>query len=151
MGTHSAVRLAAPLISAGAFLAVTAAWLYDVYFFSPALNHPLWEYLFVAAPYVVVGVFGVINYLARANLVFSIYGFVGALFIAAAGLLLWYGNFFGSGNDLGFGIGLFYQLGTAVAITGTGWIAILLYKAWQWFTPRPTAGTPAGETDLGSS
>ncbi len=151
MGRHAVVRLAAPLISAAAFLAVTAAWLYDVYVFSPALNHPLWEYVFVAGPYVMVGIFGLINYLAGADLVFSIFGLVGALFIAGCGLLLWYGIFFVSGNDLGFGIGLLYQLGAAVVIAGTGWIAMLLYKAWQWLMPRPAAGTPAGETGIGAS
>ncbi len=132
MGMHSSVRLAAPLISAAAFLGVTVAWLYDVKVFSPALHHPIWEYVFVAGPYVVVGVFGVVNYLARANLVFSAFGLVGAVFIAGSGFLLWYENFFVTGNDLGFGIGIVYQLATAVAITGIGCIGMLLRKAYQW-------------------
>ena len=132
MVIHCAARLAAPLISAAALLGVTAAWLYDVYVFSPALNHSAWHYPVVAGPYVVIGLFGLANYLARANVVFAVYGLVGALFIAGSGLLLWYQNFFGSGNDLGFGLGLLFHLGAALAIAAAGWLAMLLYKGWQW-------------------
>src|SRR5262249_47912019 len=127
MGTHVAIRLTALLVSAGAFFAVTAAWIYDVYFFSPLLRHHPMEYIFHVGPYALVGVLCLINCLARANVVFSVYGLVGGLFVAGAGLLLWYGNFFGRGNDLGFGIGVLYQLGAALAITGMGLIALLCY------------------------
>lgn len=145
MPIHSAARLAAPLICVAAFLGVTAAWFYDVYVFSVALNHPSWEYLIVAGPYVAVGVLAAVIYLTRANLVFSLYGLAGALFITGCGLLLWYGNFFGSGNDLGFGLGLLFQLGFALAIAGTGGIAMLLHKVWRWWRPSaPASGVPVG-------
>jgi hypothetical protein len=138
MGTQPAVRLAAPLISAGAFLGVSAAWLFDVNVFSPALNHPDWEYLSIAGPYVVMGVFNAVYYFARPKRVFLVLGLIGALFTAGIGMLMWYSHFSGTDRDWGLIYATIVLWVAAVAITATGLVAMLIHKAWQWRMPRPT-------------
>src|SRR5205807_1762467 len=103
--------------------------------FSPALNHPDWEYLSIAGPYVLMGVFGAV--FARTNLVFSVLGLVGTLITAAIGLLMWYSHFSGTDRDWGLLYATIILWVAAVTFTGTGMIGMLLFMAWQWWMPRP--------------
>lgn len=147
MGTHPVARLVAPLISAGTFLGVSAAWMYDTYVLTPwAIDHTLLSYFIATGPYVLISVFGLVNCLVRANRFFSTFGLVAALLTAGWGLLIW--SRYISGHDpggWGLGFGTIYLWIATLAIVPAGWIAMFL--VWQWAMASPSKAEPAAPAD----
>jgi hypothetical protein len=144
MSQHPLRRFAVPLISAGTFLTVSAAWLYDCYILTPWSDHTLFIYFFATGPYVLIGVFGVVNSVVRANRFSSILGLVVVLLISGWGLLMWSRYLSGHDRDQwGLAFGTFYLWGVALVVLPMGWIAVLLYKVWQWLMGTPSQADPA--------